>query len=218
MARALVRANGLSDRVEILAGELDAIAPREVDVAFGELLNADPFAEGIVATYATARGWLAPGGVLLPSRLRVSVALVEDTAPVEVRRAGGQVRALAQRFALDASPLEELLVPSEPYRYLAPAVRPLGQAELCTVELARARQDALPTQWELSVQVLERAHVGGAAVLFEAELGSSVLRSGGHFGVLVQGFADSYDLAPGGRLRLRVVRDEEDRLVVTPLL
>jgi len=215
VARALVRDSGLAGRVEVVCAHLDELEPREVDVAFGELLNADPFAEGIVQTYASARRWLAPGGVLLPSRLRVSVALVEDSAPAEVRRAHEQLRSLGERFGLRTAPLMERLTPTEPYRYLAPSVRPVGQAPLVDVDLAQGTP-ILPERWEVRVRVLERARVGGAAILFEAPMGPTSIRSGGHFGVLVQGFARAYDLAPGSALDLQVVRDDEDRLVVTP--
>lgn len=214
VARELVAASGLSDRVEVVHAELDELEPRPVDLVFGELLNADPFAEGIVESYAAAERWLAPRGVMLPSRLRLSVALIEDTAPAEVRRARSQVRAFGERFDLDTAALEELLSPQEPYRYLAPAVTPLGQAPLAVVDLARGA--ALPERWEVTVRVLERARVGGAAILFEAEMGPAVLRSGGHFGVLVQGFPRTYELAPGAALDLEVRRDDEDRLVVMP--
>ncbi len=216
VARTLVRVNGLSDRVEVVHAELNELEPRPVDVVFGELLNADPLAEGILDTYASARRWLVPRGTVLPSRLRLSVALVEDPTPSEVWRAKSQVHAFGKRFDLDTSLLEERISPREPYRYLAPAVNPLAVAPLVDIDLA-AGNPTLPDRWHLTVRVLERARIGGAAVLFEAEMGPATIRSGGHFGVLVQGFARTYELPPGGAIDLQVSRDDEDRIVVTPV-
>ncbi|HJL30481.1 MAG TPA: class I SAM-dependent methyltransferase, partial [Polyangiaceae bacterium LLY-WYZ-15_(1-7)] len=59
-ARALVEANGLAGRVEVVEADLlevDALpglARGEVDLAFGELLNADPFVEGVVEAMEAA--------------------------------------------------------------------------------------------------------------------------------------------------------------------
>ena len=67
LARQLVHAAGLGDRVEVVEAAIEDLSPRPMDLVFSELLNADPFAEGVVEVSRAARAWLADGGLLAPS-------------------------------------------------------------------------------------------------------------------------------------------------------
>ncbi|HJL00677.1 MAG TPA: class I SAM-dependent methyltransferase [Polyangiaceae bacterium LLY-WYZ-15_(1-7)] len=221
-ARALVEANGLAGRVEVVEADLlevDALpglARGEVDLAFGELLNADPFVEGVVEAMEAAAGWLAPGGHLAPGRLRVSVALVADGSPAEVAGARAEVARLGARGGLVLDPLEALLTPRAPYRSLAPEVTPLAMAPAFTLRLGAG--EAPPEETRVRVEAPRALEAGGAAVLFEAELDAGLAwRSGGHFGVLVCGFAAPLRLAAGEAVELRVrVDPADDGIAVEP--
>ena len=74
-ARLFVEKNGLADRVTVLQGKVEDLEPRPVDLAFSELLNADPFLEGVVGAMDSVARWVVPGGRLSPRRLKVYVAL-----------------------------------------------------------------------------------------------------------------------------------------------
>lgn len=214
LVRALAEDNEL-EQLEVLHGHLGEFTPRPVDLIVSELLNADPFAEGLLETYDLARPWLAPGGRIFPSSLEIRLALVEDETPAEVRRARSQVAAMAQRFDLVCDRVDEFLHPEEPYRYLAPSVTTLGSAPLVTLDLLQPAP--LPDMWKVEVRTLRRGRVGGAAVLFEAAMGASTFQSGGHFGVLVQGFPEAIDLPAGGAVHLEATLDEERRFLLRPV-
>jgi SAM-dependent methyltransferase len=77
IARQMVRDNGLEGVVEVLEGRVEDLEPRPVDLAFSELLNADPFVEGVLDAMDGAASWcalrgevLSPGEGLSPSPLR----------------------------------------------------------------------------------------------------------------------------------------------------
>src|SRR5690606_20161346 len=82
-ARRLVAHNGLEGVVEVLEAPIEELTPRPVDLAFSELLNADPFYEGLVPAMEAAAAW---GGRLAPRRLRVWTALVRDDSSAREHR------------------------------------------------------------------------------------------------------------------------------------
>lgn len=89
LAREIIAANGLSNRVEFLSGfstEIDLPSP--VDVIVTETIGNMALDEGIVATLADARERsLRPGGRMIPQSLDLVCALVEsydDYGDVEV--------------------------------------------------------------------------------------------------------------------------------------
>lgn len=217
VARALVHDNGLADRVEVLEAELEALAPREVDLAFGELLNADPFVEGVVETFHRAAGWLAPGGLLAPGSLAVFAALTDagETAE-EAVAARAEVAGIAERAGVSTEALEAVLGPREPYRYVAPGA-PLVGPPVCLFEVRLGEAAEPPAHVSRSLAVDRDAAVGGVAVWFEARLEEDLVIANrparpGHFGVLRCDFADPVDLPEGGVLGVEV--EVDDGLVV----
>jgi predicted O-methyltransferase YrrM len=219
VARALVHENGLSDRVEVVEAELSELEPRPVDLVFGELLNADPFAEGVVESFRAAREWLAPGGVLGPAELVVRVAptAAGDTAD-EVAAARAEVAGLLERLSLRGRALEGVLRTAEPYRYVAPAAAPVGPAvELCRVALGV--EAAPPADLAARLTVERPSEVGGVVIWFEARFAGDLVLANrpehpGHFGVLRCDFADPRALAPGEELE--VVAEVDEGLAVRP--
>lgn len=73
LARSVIARNGLSHRIEVVETLSSEYRPRErFEVIIHELLAMDPFAERVVPTIRDARErLLAPGGMLLPHRVRV---------------------------------------------------------------------------------------------------------------------------------------------------
>ena len=85
MARALVKQNGLEDRVEVIRGDVAQIAlPEPVDVIVGEWMGCYGVDENLLSPLLVARDrWLKPGGRLLPETLSAWLAPVEDTRLAE---------------------------------------------------------------------------------------------------------------------------------------
>ena len=91
-AREVIARNGLADRITVLSKHSTDIDPAELgeraDVFVSELVSNDMLAENFlpVVTDAIAR-LVKPGGVVIPARGRVRVALAHD-ARMEARRIG----------------------------------------------------------------------------------------------------------------------------------
>lgn len=73
VAQQVVADNGVADRVTLVRGSSrDLSPPAPVDLLVHEIFGVDPFDEGVLEALADARDrWLAPGGQLLPDRLRI---------------------------------------------------------------------------------------------------------------------------------------------------
>jgi SAM-dependent methyltransferase len=219
-ARVLVEQNGLGDVVEVIAARIQDLEPRPVDLAFSELLNAEPFAEEVLDAMDAAAPWLAPGGRLAPRRMRVWVALIRDnSSAVEVR----DVRALLDRVSrthhLDLSPLLDELDALEPYRYFSPELAPVT-APVCVADLKLGTGERPPAHQRLRLPVTEAGPIGGAALWFEAELDDGLVLDNapghpGHWGHLVLGWPVEVGGPRGGAVEVDVVVDDEE-ITVTP--
>lgn len=82
IARALARANGVSDRFHVIkAHSADLELPERVDVIVGDFLGRFGFNAGIFDVYPpAARAFLKPDGRLIPSRISLFIAPVESAA------------------------------------------------------------------------------------------------------------------------------------------
>jgi protein arginine N-methyltransferase 1 len=78
-ARQLAAANGLADRIEFLQGDSRRTElPERVDIIVSDIRGALPLYDHAIAAIEDARQrFLAPGGVLIPDRDTLKVALVE---------------------------------------------------------------------------------------------------------------------------------------------
>ncbi|MFZ5670777.1 MAG: 50S ribosomal protein L11 methyltransferase [Pseudomonadota bacterium] len=91
-AREIVAANGLADRITVLAKHSTAVDAGDlggpVDVLVSEIVSNDMVSEGVLPVLEDAIGRLvAPGGAVIPARGRVQVALAFD-ARRDARRMG----------------------------------------------------------------------------------------------------------------------------------
>jgi protein arginine N-methyltransferase 1 len=76
VAGAVVRANGLSDRITLVKGHSQAVElPERADVVVADQLGPFGIEAGVLAAYRDAvRRHLKPGGALIPSRIDLSLA------------------------------------------------------------------------------------------------------------------------------------------------
>lgn len=215
LAASLVEANGLSDRVEVLEGRVQDLEPRPVDLAFSELLNADPFLEEVVEAMDAVRPWVVEGGMLAPHRLRVWVALVRAGGSAkEVRSAQSELNRLADRFDLDLAELRVALDPAEPYRYLSTVEDPISApALLYDLPLGSGVQPDELVQVE--VEVTEPGPCAGAIVWFEATYDDALTIGNApgpenHWGQLVCAFGQERGVRMGERVALTVDVDDHE--------
>lgn len=208
LARQLVADNGLADVVEVLVGRIEDLEPRPVDLAFSELLNADPFFEGPVPAMRAAARWTGDHGLLAPSRLRVWVALVMASSSArEARLAHREIDAVAGRYDLDLRRLSAALSDVGSYRYVSSTERVVSTAALAWD--VRLGVDEPAPVVEVEVDVLEPTPAAGAILWFEAELPDDACMSnapgeGGHWGQLICAWPDERGYRAGERVRLRL--------------
>lgn len=169
----LIVDNQLTDRVEVIQATVEELEPRPVDLAFAELLNVDPYAEGMREALAAARRWIVPGGLLAPRTLRLWVQALD--APESARERDG-ARATTERLAaahgLKLGALDAFLEPAESYRYAVAAPRLRG----APVE-AFAGEPTADLEVELALEVGGDAPVTGVALWWEAELDEGIVWS-----------------------------------------
>ena len=204
VARALVRDNALDDIVHIVQAPIADVPPEPVDLAFAELCNADPFAEGLLPAMAAARRWIAPGGRIAPRRLRVWVALAQTPAATEAARARTHLRTLAERWDLSLAALDATLAPSEPDRFFSTTLRPAGPPVLAW-DLALGSDAPFDDVVELTATAT--GAVGGAIAWFEVELDDGLSLSNpperpGHWGQIACGWAEARHLGDGGSVEI----------------
>jgi len=204
-ARELVSANRLEDRVTVHHAAFEALPPEPADLVFSELLNADPFAEGLLEVSRAARPWLREGGHLAPCRLEVWCALVEEGASATEHDAAlGEIARIGAAHGLDVGAIRDVLDDPGPYVYLADGARLVSRpACVCATDLRRVEE---PEGCEVEVEVEERAVAGGVAVWFRAELDDGLVLdnapgASGHWGLQIVGWPQPIEVVPG-RVRL----------------
>ncbi len=216
IARQLVDANGLTDRVTLHEAAIEDLPPEPVDLVFSELLNADPFVEGLLEASDAGARWLAPGGHLAPQRLRLHLAATSsDRSAQEVSQARRALVELATAHDLRLDPLLEGLDTLEPYAYIAPtveAVAPTVQA----LDLALGRGEVPPERIELRLPTEGLEAVRGVVVWFEAVLDEGLSMANppgrpGHWGHLVLGLPR---LVPAGQPLALHLSIDDDELTV----
>ncbi|MES2642076.1 MAG: class I SAM-dependent methyltransferase [Myxococcota bacterium] len=202
VAAELVAANGLSHLVEVVHARVEDVPPRPVDLAFSELLNADPFSEGVLPAMAAVAPWVSPtGGLLAPRRLRVWAALARASGSArEARLARAQVRGIGARYDLVTGPLEACLDTPLAYVSVTTTEPPAGPAALAW-SLALGT-DARPAPVTLALTAAEAGPLAGVLLWFDAELDAGLILAnppgaGGHWGQLLCAFADERGVRAG---------------------
>jgi hypothetical protein len=222
LARELVARNRLEDVVEVIEGLVQDVAPRPVDLAFSELLNADPFAEGLLGAMDAASSWVVDGGLLAPRRLRLWLALVrENTSAREVADVRQVLQGLASGHDLDLDPIVDGLASLDAYRSVSPQAVPITRSH-CVLDLPLGTGERPPAVVRVEIPVESAGPVGGAFVWFEAEIDEGLSMSNGpenpgHWGHLVSGWATEVGGAKGGTVTVDVHLDPAGGVHVQPV-
>ncbi len=208
VVKALVARNGLTGTVEVLEGRLEDLAPRPVDLAFSELLNADPFSEGVVGVTNEATRWVVEGGLLAPKRLRVYAALAYGTdCAREARAASHSLETFGERFALDLAPLTEALNTDASYRFMSGTQTPISDPVLL-YDLALGDGNEPPAEIQVQAIAREAGVVDGVIVWFECVVDDGILlhnrpQTENHWGQLICAWATERGVREGQTVQLK---------------
>lgn len=213
-AHRMIEANGLEGVVHVIQGRVQDVAPRPVDFVFSELLNADPFVEGVLEAMRSAEEWLVPGGLRCPRRLAVYIAGIDEaSAALEVMDARREVDRYARAYDLDLARLDRLLASPGPSSSVQRVDRLATAAmKLWDIEVGVDERPSGPVTVDLRA---ERAGpISAAVVWFEAELDDGLVmhnRPGveSHWGQLVSSWSSEQALDLGELLRVTASVDDE---------
>jgi SAM-dependent methyltransferase len=160
IVRGVAAANGVDDRMDVIRGwSQDVVLPERADVIVSELVGNEPLSEGILEASAdAARRFLKPGGVMLPSSLRIAATPVQ--LPRRMRRSAAvgpqDVRRWLDWYGIHFGALSRhpdnrsMIAFVNPWE--ARAWMPLGPAAvIADIDLARPqRPDGRPTPLPLA--------------------------------------------------------------------
>lgn len=102
VARRLLEANRLADRITLHHAPLSAVPPEPVDLVLSEFMGRFVDDDGMLPAVSAARRWLAPGGTFCPGTLTRWLAPVRDTQLPETRRFAEPLLGLHLAAALPA--------------------------------------------------------------------------------------------------------------------
>lgn len=176
VARRVAEANGLGGRVHFLRGRVEDVElPERVDVIVSEWMGFFALAECMFASVVDARErHLAPGGVLMPSGLRLFLAPIEDS-DLHVERGIGLWERPVYGFdfgELVEHELRNLLTTSvdvRPSALLGPAV------QLAAIDCATADADDFFFESSIELAVERAGTVHGFGGWFEVDLAPAVV-------------------------------------------
>ena len=218
VARELVLASGLGSVVTVVQADIEDVPAQEVDFAFSELLNADPWIEGVVSATHAAQKWVGDEGVVCPQKIEVWGALVRaNGSALEARSARTHVEALCARFDLPMGVFSEALRADESYRYFG-APMPLASAPVLLDSVHLLGGEYPKASRVVNLVASEAGPVAGVVVWFSAQLdGEHTLSNGpvaaGHWGQLVCAWDSEVGLRKGEVLSVDV-RVEDDQIDV----
>lgn len=215
VASQLVTQNGLEDTVELIEGRIQDIVPKEVDFAFSELLNADPFLENVVEVTNATRPWVREEGVLSPRRIRVYAALTRaSNCAREVTLAHRELDAFSKAYDLNLSGLTRSLGTDESYRFLGHQQHPVS-APVLAFDLPLGTGEIPKEEVLVETKVDSPGPIDGAIVWFECELDDGIIlhnRPGteNHWGQLICGWSKEYGAKENQSFRLNITLDDNE--------
>lgn len=220
-AQRLVEDSGLSHRVTVIHDRIERLRPRPVDVVFSELLNADPFAEGLLPAMDAAARWRAPGGLLAPVHLDLHVALVAAASnQAEVAAARDIISELGAAWDLAVDPLLQVIDESPPVRST------VSFAELRSTSALAWRGwlgtgERPPARIRLPLTATGSGWIGGAVLWFSAPYDAQLTLNNHpdeatHWGIYVNAWTRPFRVRKGQQVVVEVRMDEEDGVEIVP--
>ena len=220
LARKLVRDNGLEGIVEVIEGDIGRVQPSDVDLAFSELLNADPLSEGVLEAMRAAADWVVPGGKLAPSRLRIWAALTPMVdGHREIAAARNDVHRMSNRFGLRTDAIDSVLEGFGSNRYFERVTKLASEPELVYDLRLGVDDDGLIIPKKVTFRANEDVVASGSVVWFEAELDDGLFHANppgkpGHWGQLMCEWAYPIKLRKQQPVVLNAVLDSASEMML----
>lgn len=221
-ARRMVEQSGLSDKVTVLHARIQELEPIPAGLVFSELLNADPFTEGVLDAMDAAARWKAPDGLLAPVHLDLHVALVAAASSVnEVEGARAIITELGGTWGLAVDALLDEISRARTSQST------VSYAELRSTSALAWRGwlgtgERPPARIRLPVTATHSGKVGGAAMWFSAPYDAQLTLDNhpdapGHWGVLVTAWAQPLQVEKGQDVVLEVRFDDAEGVDIEAL-
>lgn len=206
-ARELVETNGLGHIIELIPARIQDLPPQEADLVFTELFNADPFQEGILEATRFGANWLAPRGILAPSRIKVYASLVRTSAIIrELNQAKNEIHRVQDSFGLNIDPLNKAITLLRPYKLFFNEIPVSEPALVYDIPLGGNRLPA--EELELCLKVIEPGPITGVLFWWEADLANSDITNapgfGGHWGQLISAWPEEMGSFEGQEIWIKV--------------
>jgi hypothetical protein len=205
VARCLVALNGFSETISLVASDSHHWSPPEkAQMIICETLGFAVFEEGFRSSLADARDrMLAPGGLLLPERVRVLAVPVGPLPQVP------NLAALGQILDFDYSPLPRLLCGTF-QRAHVPFENELAKPSvLCNLDCYSMNASG-PLESEVAFEINRPGILAGHAIWFDADLGGGVQMSSrcpepsNHWGQTFLGAAVRNPVESGNVVHLKI--------------
>lgn len=217
LAAEVARANGCSDRVQVVRGWSTQVElPERADVLVSEMIGSDPLDEGILEMTADARRrLLVPGARLIPARIEVFASLLR--VPPAVRRSATftpeAIRRWQEGYGIDFSPLLLASCGRPQLRWTRP-YEARGWPTICdpvsmaAVDLADVHP--LTAEQRVDVTVTRGGEISGILVFFEVTLGPATrlstdparVAASNHWRSPLWVLGESLEVLPGDQLQL----------------
>lgn len=208
----LVEDSGLSDIVEVICAPVEDLAPRPMDLVFSELLNADPFVEGVLSAMDAGARWLAPGGILAPYRLDLYVALIAAAdVDAEQESARDIVGRLGKTWDLAVEPLLASFRQAPRPRYTASFVE-LRSAPVLAWSGPLGTGARPPHSVRVKLMPTIRGPIRGATLWFSSPYDDGLVLANppedpGHWGIHVTGWPTGVRAEVGQPIEVEVLLD-----------
>jgi len=176
VATDLIKANGLSDRIQVIHSRADEVQlDQKVDLLISEWLGNAAYAEGMLHAVVSARDHnLASGGRMLPAKVRVLIAPLDEPILYNTEGPGFWREPI---HGIDFSSLQDvelsqgrtIQIRVEPAALLAP-----GQTIL-ELDMRTASVEDVWSESQLSFVPVRDGVLNGFCLWFEADLSASVM-------------------------------------------
>lgn len=216
-ATAVVEANGLSDRVEVIQGEMEAVdLPSQVDVIVSEWLGGFGVDELLIPVLIARDRWLKHGGTLVPNLVTAWMAPAWDVDIASVMQFLGNDPYGVRLDLLSHHTAEEVFYGRHHIgqNELRAEPTPLWRTDVLAYSLEEAKR---PYEASVSFEINRPGRLNGLALWFTAELAPGISLTCApegpltHWGRTICPFKRSIDAKLGTTVDVRFTCEPDNR-------
>jgi len=211
IARQLIEANGLADRIEVRQADMETVElPEQVDVIVSEWMGSFGVDENLLPPLLLARDrWLKPGGKMLPRQVTTWIAPVWDRFIAKDLKFWRSRPYDVDLTIMGAGKVEEVLgYPDHlPRRHLLAEPQALWSVD---VETQATTDVHRPFRGALSFRAARRGRLSALCGWFEAAFGNDIVlcsapdREATHWGVVIFPLSHTFAVTDGAPIDVEV--------------